>query len=163
MKYLEMSQFFYLNEKGLWRRGYVTKQNKTLKDQLVRSKVNSGCGYCCISFKGKRIKYHRIVWVLYNKCDIPDGFMIDHKNGDKVDNRPENLRLVTARENTQNTYKHRQGRLPGCRLHEPTGKYQARATIDGVKLHLGLFNTEQEAYAAYLDALKQVVGSQYEK
>lgn len=48
------------------------------------------------------IKYlHRAVWE-YHYGQIPNGLMIDHINRDKTDNRIENLRLVTAKENRMN-------------------------------------------------------------
>lgn len=48
---------------------------------------------------------HRVIWTYFNG-EIPDGMQIDHINGDKKDNRLENLRCVTPYENThnENTY-----------------------------------------------------------
>ena len=43
---------------------------------------------------------HRIVWMVANQRMIPAGFEVNHKNGVKDDNRPENLELTTHAGNT---------------------------------------------------------------
>ena len=44
---------------------------------------------------------HRVIWY-YFKGNIPEGYEIDHINGDKTDNSLENLRCVTHKENYKN-------------------------------------------------------------
>lgn len=46
----------------------------------------------------KRMMVHRLIWIWANG-EIPDGLEINHRNGDKEDNRLSNLELVTRREN----------------------------------------------------------------
>ena len=90
---------------------------------------------------------HRIAWFKTNGS-IPEGFMIDHINGVKTDNRIENLRLICKSGNMQNS------KWKGYRLHKASGKYAAAIKIDGTSKHLGLFTTEREARQAYLEAKK---------
>lgn len=47
---------------------------------------------------------HRLVWQ-YFYGDIPDGLCINHKNGIKDDNRPDNLEIVTYTENLKHAFK----------------------------------------------------------
>lgn len=58
-------------------------------------------GYLTVMVDGKRYYAHRIVWELANGPIPPDKF-IDHIDGDKVNNRLANLRLVTLSENQRN-------------------------------------------------------------
>ncbi len=51
-------------------------------------------GYRSFAVNGKREREHRMVWVEAHG-PIPDGYVIHHKNGDKLDNRLENLEMMT--------------------------------------------------------------------
>ena len=57
-------------------------------------------GYLVLKIKGKQYKAHRIAWLIYNKC-MPK-MVIDHINGDRLDNSISNLRDVSQRENIKN-------------------------------------------------------------
>lgn len=57
--------------------------------------------YWALSWKGKRYPAHRMAWV-YMHGKIPKKMQIDHINGNKTDNRIENLRLATASQNRCN-------------------------------------------------------------
>lgn len=64
-------------------------------------------GYKLNRVRTGNVMQHRIVWETY-KGSIPDGMQIDHINTIRTDNRLENLRLVTPKENSNNslTIKH---------------------------------------------------------
>lgn len=72
---------------------------------------------------------------------------VDHINRDRLDNRRENLRVVDDRANAQNTSSHRDSRSKyrGVDLHRGTGKWRARAMVDGTVHYLGYFKTEGDA------------------
>lgn len=57
----------------------------------------------CISGRQKLIAVHRLVAVTYLGA-IPDGFVVHHRNGNKLDNRIENLTFATYKENTRHAW-----------------------------------------------------------
>lgn len=58
------------------------------------------------SVEGRRsyASAHRVVWQFFNGA-IPPGLCVNHKNGIKSDNRPENLELVTYSENMRHAHR----------------------------------------------------------
>lgn len=152
---VELEEVFELIDGQLWRKEYIRKDGRQQLRQVVNNNPNDGGnGYCQVRFKGRLIKYHTIVYIL-SLGDIPSGYVIDHIDGNKTNNTICNLRLVTVRENNQNLYIHRQGRLPGCTFYKRNGKWKSQITIKGRNYHLGYFDTELEAHQIYLKALKE--------
>lgn len=137
----------------LWRKVHPSKWTRYGEEKRVECKANDGNGYCHVTFKGRKVKYHTIVYILANGS-IPEELMVDHVSGDRVDNQLSNLRLVTNRENGGNMRFHREGRLVGCTYNKRTKSWLAQILINGKKIHLGLFNTEEGANQFYLKADK---------
>jgi len=77
--------------------------------------------------------------------------MIDHANGNSLDNRRSNLRPATACESNQNRRKARSNTsgFKGVSYHAQSGKYQVRIWADGKEYALGLYVTAEEAHDAY--------------
>jgi hypothetical protein len=113
-------------------------------------------GYCQVKFDNTMIFYHIIIWILSTGKDIPTGLEIDHINGNRIDNRMTNLRLVTSRGNSQNMGKHRDGKLVGCYYNKHNKKFIASIYISGKNVYIGLFKTEQKAHEAYKTACKHI-------
>ncbi len=100
-------------------------------------------GYCVRSDNKnkKQIRMHRVI------MNPPDNMVIDHINGNPLDNRRCNLRIVTCQQNQWNQIK-----AKGYTWHKKTNKWQVRIAINQKNISLGLFDTEQEAHNAYLSA-----------
>jgi hypothetical protein len=114
----------------------------------------NGNGYRSIQIGADRYMAHRLAW-FYVYGYWPTGY-IDHINGDPADNRIANLREVTQSVNLQNQRQPRADNKTGFLGVSPqAGKYQARITFAGKHQYLGLFDTPEEAYAAYLAAKRQ--------
>lgn len=113
----------------------------------VMRKKNSGYIECYIIHNGKmyNVLGHRLAWFLhYGK--LPVNF-IDHIDGVKNNNVISNLRDVTQQQNNMNNTK-----AKGFNWHKQHKKFTSQIQINGKKIHLGLFRTENEARAAYLVA-----------
>jgi len=61
--------------------------------------------YVCSKIKNKEYLLHRYIYIEILKINIPDNHVIDHINNNKLDNRRENLRIVTHSENSRNRIK----------------------------------------------------------
>ncbi len=58
-------------------------------------------GYWRVTHRGSSYRIHRIIWALVNGRD-PGELVIDHRDGDPLNNTPDNLRACTEAENLQN-------------------------------------------------------------
>lgn len=83
----------------------------------------------------------------------PKGVQVDHINGDGLDNRRSNLRLATSRQNLVNRPSWGKSGYRGVSLHD-CGRW--RAECDG--RYLGLYDTAEEAAAAYAVAAIEAYG-----
>lgn len=85
---------------------------------------------------------------------------IDHKNGNGLDNRRENLRLASCSQNGANQKKHDRGisKFKGVCWHKLARKWVAQIRAHGKVNHLGYFNVESEAAIAYNKAALEYFG-----
>jgi len=127
---------------------------------MVKGEV-AGClhssGYKVMTFNSQTHKLHRIIWI-YLFGHIPDGFYIDHINGNKVDNRLENLRLATNNQNQQNrpAPKNSSSGYRGVTWHKKINKWMSRICHNGNRITIGFFDSAQEAYDAYREKANQL-------
>lgn len=123
--------------------------------KITQGKALQGFVYTAdqtINVDGHNLRVNRIVWAFHNGMWPPDGYWVDHKNGIKGDNRIANLRLATPTQNQQNkagygTY----AKGVTCRDRK-LNPFQAKIRVNGVRIHLGSFGTEEEAAEAYREA-----------
>ena len=98
-------------------------------------------------------KYYILSRVVYkahnNEWDITDTSntnLIDHINNNSLDNRIENLRILTNQQNQWNT------NAKGYCLSKRSNKWRAKIQVNGKTKYLGLFTEEADARNAYLEA-----------
>ena len=112
--------------------------------------------YRRFKFKHKRFLAHRIAWFLYYN-EWPHQ-IIDHIDGNGLNNRINNLRLAEHWQNAGNRHYHRSGKLVGATFDKRKNRWIAQIVIDGKYSYLGAFHTEKEAHERYLEARKEIQG-----
>lgn len=103
-----------------------------------------GDGYRGVKILGRIRRAHRVIWMMCNGSE-PDG-QIDHINHIRDDNRIDNLRVVTCRENNQNRVNQSEFG-PGVR--RCGGKFHAQISHNKKLTHIGVFNSPAVAQSAY--------------
>ncbi len=100
--------YFRIDSEGrIWRTA-IRCREKQFKIPERKMKYKNKQGYICLCLWKNKKNYnyfaHRLVWIYFNGL-IPDELEMNHINGIKHDNRPENLELVTKSENEKHAYR----------------------------------------------------------
>lgn len=113
-------------------------------------------GYVSLKYQGKRHLVHRIAW-LYVTGEPASG-QVDHRDGRRSNNSWINLRDCTQSVNQQNMRRPKSSNalgLLGVHIDKASGKPRADISVNGKNLYLGLFETPEEAHAAYIEAKRK--------
>jgi len=107
-----------------------------------------GQGYILVKLFGRTSGIHRVAWTIHHGAWPAD--QIDHINGDRADNRIVNLREVTHQENCKNQKMRRNNTsgVMGVGWYKPRAKWRALISVDGKYIHLGDFDSIEDAAAA---------------
>jgi hypothetical protein len=143
-----LAEYFYVDGGNLVAKKPYGRHGRKSAGEIAGS-MNS-TGYWQLKFKGRMYLAHRIVYFI-EKGSWPVGD-IDHINGDKTDNRFENLRDVTRGENKRSYVTKSPGKTSKFRgVYLPSGrtKWVSRIEFKGVNKVIGYYDTEEEAALAY--------------
>lgn len=126
--------------------GRAKIDKEKLEDVLVHKWHLSSNGYANTRIKGRVVGLHRLVKGNSGKL------WIDHKNGDKLDNRMENLRFATPSENAANK------KATRVYFYKPTKSWNARVYKDGKQVYSRYFKEREVALTAQRKAHKIFYG-----
>lgn len=145
------SVFKYENGQLYW----IGKRRGAQKNKPIGCKVGEGYVGCMLD--GKHYLIHRLIYLYVN------GYMpiydIDHINGNRSDNRIENLRPVTKQGNQQNirkAYTTSKSGLLGAFYSKKHKNWFSRICVNKKSKWLGNFKTPDEAHQAYLKAKRNL-------
>ena len=129
--------------------GYKWHASKVLNTYYARTRVKRADG-------SKTFLYmHRLLLGLVGRK-----VKADHRDGDGLNNRRENLRSCSHAENLRNrgAQVNNISGLKGVSWHKQSGKWDASIRVNGKGKHLGLFTTKEAAHAAYCRAAAELHG-----
>lgn len=142
----------YCPETGI----FTHLKSKGRKKAGMRAGSLRNDGYIYIMIGGVRALAHRFAW-LYMTGEWPFN-EIDHIDGNKANNTFSNLRDVDRSVNTQNQNRakitNRLGILGVSQI--KCGKFKSIITIRGKRHYLGVYETADDAYQAYLKAKRSL-------
>ena len=112
-------------------------------------------GYKYVSVDGHRILAHRLIFFMIIGV-WPDG-QVDHRDNNRLNNRIENLRSCSPRENAENKKNPQSNNAVGVLgVSVSRGRFLAQIQAQGKNQFLGRYKTLDEAQAVYLIAKKSI-------
>ena len=131
---------YSINEMG------QVKNDKT--GRIPKAHVSSH-GYLHVNLssngKNKIHAIHRLLGICFLNC--PPHMHVDHIDGNRLNNDLTNLRVVTPQQNQWNAHK-----AKGYCWKKASNKWVAQIGVNGKRKFLGLYDTKEDARAAYLAA-----------
>lgn len=118
----------------IWSRGYVAQR---LKNEAGKREVTL---------------LHRAL------LNAQPGQLVDHINGDPLDNRRANLRICTHAQNMQNRRIAKHNRSGTKGIYQKRSRWIAEICAGGIRYRLGSFTNPEDAGAAYAAASKRLHG-----
>lgn len=136
-----------------WNTKYAGKEAGTVR---LSDKSDDLC-YRFINLDGKSTRAHRLAWLHVHGSYVE---LIDHIDGDGLNNKITNLRPLTQSDNirkgkiqTNNT-----SGMKGVSLRSDTGRWTARCQVGTQYKSLGSFDTKEQAFKAYCDKVLELTG-----
>ena len=134
----------------------TTRHNRVKIGQIAGS-IDSH-GYRQIKIDGMKYLSHRLIWLIMTGAWPNE--QIDHINGNKLDNKWNNLRLASRSQNKINSGIMRTNKsgYKGVFWREDISKWKASIGKDQKRIFIGHYNTKEEAAFAYNKSALKLFG-----
>jgi hypothetical protein len=130
------------------------RNTNKVKDKRAGWKRN---GYVVINYEKSTYYAHRVAYALHYGEQLSPDAVIDHIDGDKGNNRIDNLRKVnhSANNHNQRTKGNNTSGFRGVHYASNVSKWQARIMIDRHQYNLGFYDCKEDAITARLNAERE--------
>jgi hypothetical protein len=130
-------------------------------EKILTSRIEKS-GYKYLGIKKDKVrkfyKVHQLVAMAFlGHTPCGHKIVVDHINGNKLDNRLENLQLISSRENCSKDKKNKTSKYTGVHWNKRLNKWIAQLDINKQKVYLGLFNCELKAHLSYQNKVKSLM------
>ena len=142
---------------------YYKIWKKLFAGKHISYMLNGNCKYYAVRFKSSKqtICVHRIVYAIHNNTIDFTNELIDHIDGNSLNNNPENLRLATLSQNQFNRGKSKNNTSGHKNIYFYRNKYRCKIQINGKNIWIGDFDTLEEAIEKRNIEGKKMIGEFY--
>jgi hypothetical protein len=152
---IETKGLKYSPQTGIIYRSYPTTNGTRSKAGPIMGK--NGRGYKCIHVERRLWRQHRLAFSFMGER-LKDNELVDHINGNIIDNRWCNLKIVDHRVNCLNRKHHRDGGEPYIRKHSIWNYWEVKTPKIGKSSYLGIYKSLNSAKKARDIYLKNFTG-----
>lgn len=157
----EFNKVFYLDpESPSGIRNKIKRNQRQPKDQVQGSIRKSDNRYR-VQHKGVQYYSYQIVWIMVYGS-LPEGLVIDHIDGNVLNNQPDNLRQCTQSQNLTNRTQGKHGRqLPRGVIQDSLNSYRQTVRLNGKVVYTKNFPTQELQSQQYERVSKEHFGEFY--
>lgn len=122
-------------------------------------------GYACFDYKTETYTLHRFIMGLPRQYDKETTLIVDHINGNILDNRKRNLRICRREKNPMNCklYKNNKSGYKGIAFIKRLGKWQVNISDKGKTVYLGVYKNLEDAIKVRKEAEEKYYGEYVRK
>jgi hypothetical protein len=133
-----------------------------MTNRILKPGIDGNGYYVVILYKNgkpKTMKLHRLIALAFID-NLNDKKCVDHKNNNKLDNNINNLKWCTYQENNQNVSmkSNNSSGIKSISWFKRDSKWRAKITLDGIQIHIGYYDTIEDATIARVNKANQAFG-----